>query len=162
MSDTVVDIAVREVMDKVGNELGAVQVRAEQILADVTARIEAEARARVDSVIENLPSEKVFGELAGTAYSEAFDTVELDGWNPVEWIKAQAASRAWRTLAQGLISAVLIAFATAVIQAVFVPGFDILSLSDWKPALVLGVGAAGTAFVSYAQNKLGIKPPKVG
>lgn len=152
MGDSVADLVSRDVMEKVSGELDAVRVRAEQVIADAAARVETEARARLDAVVAELPT-PVEGEL------EEFDFV---GFDPVEWIKAQAASRALRTLLQGIVSAVVIAFGTAVVQSIADPGFDFTSASDWKIAVGLGVGAVGTALVSLVQNKLAIKPPKAG
>ncbi|NIL77590.1 hypothetical protein [Rhodococcus sp. B10] len=149
MGDTVAEIVTREVLAKVGTELDAVRVRAEQVIADAAARVETEARARLDAAVTQFPA--------------STPVITEDGdFDPVGWIKAQAASRAWRTLLQGIISAVVIAFGTAVVQSIADPGFDYTSASDWKIAIGLGVGAVGTALVSLVQNKLAIKPPKVG
>ncbi|MGV8875512.1 MAG: hypothetical protein ACOH2Q_23515 [Rhodococcus sp. (in: high G+C Gram-positive bacteria)] len=159
-ANNVIDIVTRNVaaqfegaVAQLNAEATAIRERADTAIAETVARIETEGRARLDGVIADLPSATVFGEL---------QTVDLDGFDAFEWIKAQAKSRAWRTLIQGVLSAVLIAFGTAAMQAVFVPGFDFFAWEDWKFALVLGIGAAGTALVSYLQNALGIKPPKVG
>ena len=156
MAETLVDLVARKVTEQFNGALGQLTAEAEAARKrgeEAVARMEEEGRARMDEFFSNLPSEQVFGEVR---------EVDVDGdFDPIEWIRRQATSRALRTLAQGLIAAVLVSFSTAVIQAVTVPGFDILSLSDWKLALVLGVGAVGTAVVGFVQNKLGIKPPKV-
>ncbi|WP_032376710.1 hypothetical protein [Rhodococcoides fascians] len=131
-------------------EAQSVRERADAAIADVVERIEVEGREQVTAAIHNLPV------TAGvtTAAGDTFDAADT-----VAWIKAQAASRAWRTLVQGVVSAVVIAFVTAVVQALVVPGFDFFALQDWKIAVGLGLGAVGTALVSLLQNKLGIKPP---
>ncbi len=158
-SNNIVDMVSRVVIEhfegavsQLNAEAAAIRERADTAIAETVAKVEAEGRQRLDDIISDLPAAPIFQEL---------EPVDLDGFDAFEWIKAQAKSRAWRTLVQGVLSAVLIAFGTAAIQAVFVPGFDVFAWEDWKFALVLGIGAAGTALVSYLQNALGIKPPKV-
>jgi hypothetical protein len=152
-ANNVIDIVTRNVaaqfegvVAQFNAEAAAIRERGEQAITETVARIEAEGREQIAAVIQNLPVQ-VSNGTAG------------DGFDASEWIKRQASSRAWRTLVQGVVSAVVIAFVTAVTQAIFVPGFDFFALQDWKIAIGLGLGAVGTALVSLVQNKLGIKPP---
>lgn len=156
--NTAIGILTREITSKVTAELtarfeGAVsQFNAEVVSAQTRAdelfdRLEAEGQRRMNELFANIPVAAVITE---------------DGdFDPVGWIKAQAKSRALRTLVQGGLAAVVIAFVTAVVQQVVDPNFDFTQFSDWKIAIGLGLGAVGTAASSYLQNKLAIKPPKV-
>ncbi|KQU44171.1 hypothetical protein ASG84_12670 [Rhodococcus sp. Leaf278] len=154
MADNAIDIITRNVTAEITSRFeGAIaQVNAEVVAAQARAdelfeRLEAEGRRRMDELFANLPAAAVITE---------------DGdFDPVGWIKMQAKSRALRTLVQGGVAAVVIAFVTAVIQAVVDPNFDFTQIGDWKIAIGLGLGAVGTAASSYLQNKLAIKPPKV-
>lgn len=153
MAETAIDIITRNVLAVVSAkfegavaqldaELSAAQERGDQLFG----QLEAEGRRRMAELFDELPASAVI--------------TEGGDFDPVGWIKAQAASRAWRTLAQGVVSAVAIAFVTAVVQSIADPQFDFASAADWKIAIGLGLGAVGTALVSLIQNKLAIKPPK--
>lgn len=151
MADNAIDVIVRRVVEQVTAEATA---RFESIAAEVFSRAEAvfagvegEVQRRVDAALADRPP-------ADAAQSEP-------GIDPIAWIKAQAKSRALRTLIQGFVSAVVLAFLTALTQGIADPGFDITDASDWKIALGLGLGAIGTAIASLIQNKLAIAPPKV-
>ncbi|OZC80181.1 hypothetical protein CH274_13165 [Rhodococcus sp. 06-418-5] len=154
MADNAIDIITRNVTAEITARFeGAVaqfdaEVVAAQARADALfARLEVEGQRRMDELFSKIPTAAVITE---------------DGdFDPVGWIKSQAKSRALRTLVQGGLAAVVIAFVTAVVQQVADPNFDFTEFSDWKIAIGLGLGAVGTAASSYLQNKLAIKPPKV-
>lgn len=152
MADNAIDVIVRRVVEQVTAEATA---RFESIAAEVRSRAEAvfagvegEVQRRVDAALD--------------AGRPSVDVAPAEpGIDPIAWIKAQAKSRALRTLIQGFVSAVVLAFLTALTQGIADPGFDITDASDWKIALGLGLGAIGTAIASLIQNKLAIAPPKV-
>lgn len=154
MAETLVDLVTRKVLDQVNagvrqlnEEIGLVKIRADQAISEAVDRVETEGRARLGEFMTQIPTTPMFDSSA-------------DDFDPFGWIKAQAKSRALRTLVQGGLAAVVIAFVTAVVQQVVDPNFDFTQFSDWKIAIGLGLGAVGTAASSYLQNKLAIKPPK--
>lgn len=153
----VIDLITERVVEQVSAtfagavaQLEAAGADARARLDDTLQRIEVEGREKLDTLFDlgGLP-------MGGPVITEDGD------FDPVGWIKAQAKSRALRTLVQGGLAAVVIAFVTAVVQQVVDPNFDFTQFSDWKIAIGLGLGAVGTAASSYLQNKLAIKPPKV-
>lgn len=153
----VIDLITERVVEQVSAtfagavaQLEAAGADARARLDDTLQRIEVEGREKLDTLFDlgGLP-------MGGPVITEDGD------FDPVGWIKAQAKSRALRTLVQGGLAAVVIAFVTAVVQQVVDPNFDFTQIGDWKIAIGLGLGAVGTAASSYLQNKLAIKPPKV-
>lgn len=151
----VIDLITERVVEQVSAtfagavaQLEAAGADARARLDDTLQRIEVEGREKLDTLFDlgGLP-------MGGPVITEDGD------FDPVGWIKAQAKSRALRTLVQGGLAAVVIAFVTAVVQQVVDPNFDFTQFSDWKIAIGLGLGAVGTAASSYLQNKLAIKPP---
>lgn len=157
-SNNIVDMVSRVVIEhfegavkQLNAEAAAIRERADTAIVETVARIEAEGRERVDSVIGNLPSAPIFGEpLEG----------ELVDFDPIGWFKRQARSRAWRTLLQGLLAVVVMAGGNVVIQAVQQGSLNVFSWDDWKVAATLAGSATLAAVFSYLQNALGIKPPK--
>lgn len=154
MADTAIDIITRQVTEtltrtfegalaQLNAEAEDAKARADAFLAD----LEAEGRRRMDELFAAIPAAPV---------------ITQDGdFDPIGWIKAQAGSRALRTLLQGLVGVVLMAAGNAFVQSLQSDTFDLLSWDDWKVALTASSLAVITAGVSYVQNKLGIKPPKV-
>lgn len=151
-ANNVVDLVIREVLPQLRASADAMVAEAQARAEAIIVAAQAEAQRKVGEYIAALPP---LPEL------ELLEPIEFEGFDPVDWIKRQAASRAWRTLVQGAVSAVVIAFVTALVQSIADPGFDFTSAADWKIALGLGLGAIGTAVASLVQNKLGIKPPRV-
>lgn len=162
----IVDVVSRVVIEhfegavtQINAEAAAIRERADTAIAESVARIETEARARIDSVIENLPSAPIFGEVREAAAD--VDGFDLDDVNPMGWLRAQAKSRAWRTLIQGLLAAVVVAASNVVFQAIRTGSLNVFSWEDWKVVGAVAVTAVLGAVVSYFQNALNIKPPKV-
>lgn len=154
MAESVIDIVTRNVVSQFEGALGQLTAEAEAVKArgdKVIADLEAEGRARMDMFFETLPSAPILGEL---------QSVDLDGFDPVEWIKAQAKSRAWRTLLQGLLAVVVVAVGNVVVQAFTQGTLSVFSWDDWKVVATLAGSATLAAAISYLQNALGIKPPK--
>lgn len=150
MANNVVELVVERVTEELKGRFDQV---IDDALTEGKQRIDqfvADARERADAMVaEAIVSTKILTP-----------TVD-DVISPIEWIQRQARSRALRTLAQGLLFALVTSFVTAVVQAVTDSGFDVTDIDDWKIALTLGAGALGTSLVSYLQNALRIKPPKV-
>lgn len=150
MGGNVVDLVVGRVTEELKG-------RFDQVVDDALA----EGRQRIDQFVSDAK------ERADEMVADAIVSTEIltptadDVLSPIEWIQRQAKSRALRTLAQGLLFALVTSFVTAVVQAVTDSGFDVTDINDWKIALTLGAGALGTSLVSYLQNALRIKPPKV-
>ncbi|OZD74903.1 hypothetical protein CH273_25805 [Rhodococcus sp. 05-339-2] len=153
----VVDLITERVVEQVSATFAGAVAQLEAAGADARARldetferIEAEGRAKLDSLFDlgGLP-------MGGPVITEDGD------FDPVGWIKSQARSRALRTLVQGLLAVVLVAAGNAVVQVIAQGSFDIFSWDDWKVVGALAGSAALASGIAYVQNKFGIKPPKV-
>lgn len=154
MADTAIDIITRQVTEtltrtfegalaQLNAEAEDAKARADAFLAD----LEAEGRRRMDELFVAIPAAPV---------------ITQDGdFDPIGWIKAQAKSRALRTLVQGLLAVVLVAIGNAITQAIAKGSLDIFSWDDWKVVGALAGTAALGALIAYIQNIFGIKPPKV-
>lgn len=157
-SNNIVDMVSRVVIEhfegavtQLNAEAAAIRERADAAIVDAVAKVEAEGRKRLDDMVSDLPAAPIFGEM---------QSVDLDGFDPVEWIKAQAKSRAWRTLLQGLLAVVFVAVGNVVVQAFTQGTLSVFSWDDWKVVATLAGSATLAAAISYLQNALGIKPPK--
>lgn len=154
MADNAIDIITREVTAEISKrfegavsqfnaEVVAIQSRADALFTEW----ESEGQRRMDTLFASIPVKAVITE---------------DGdFDPVGWIKAQAKSRALRTLVQGLLAVVLVAAGNAVTQAIAKGSLDIFSWEDWKVVGALAGSASLAALIAYLQNTFGIKPPKV-
>jgi len=154
MSDNVVDIIARNVIEKLGDE------------------IEARTQAAVQKVIKQTQAELI--DLAGVDTHPRQSPVAVNAgasggggggssaWppaaTPVVPAKVDAKDRAWRTLAQGLAVTVLFAIVTAFGTAVAAPEFDLLTWDSWRAAATAGGTAAAMAVAAYVQRLL--SPPK--
>lgn len=153
----VVDLITERVVEQVSATFAGALAQLEAAGADARARldetferIEAEGRAKLDSLFD----------LGGLPMGVPVITEDGD-FDPVGWIKSQASSRALRTLVQGLLAVVLVAAGNAVVQVIAQGSFDIFSWDDWKVVGALAGSAALASAIAYVQNKFGIKPPKV-
>ena len=154
MADNAIDIITRNVTAEITKrfEGAAAQFNAEvvamQSRADALfAQWEADGQRRMEELFATIPTAAVITE---------------DGdFDPVGWLKAQAKSRALRTLVQGLLAVVVVAAGNAVIQAFSKGSLDIFSWDDWKVVGALTGTAVIGAIVAYVQNALNIKPPKI-
>lgn len=135
-------------------EADLVKVRAQQAITDAVARVETEARVRIDDVLSGLP------ELTEVQSPFAVQEGEREGFNAIDWFRTQAKSRAWRTLVQGLLAVVVVAVGNVVTQVIASGSLNVFSWDDWKLVFALAGSAALAALLSYLQNALGIKPPK--
>ncbi|WP_045194763.1 hypothetical protein [Rhodococcus sp. B7740] len=154
----VVDLITERVVEQVSATFAGAVAQLEAAGADARARldetferIEAEGRAKLDSLFDlgGLP-------LGGPVITEDGD------FDPVGWIKSQARSRALRTLIQSLLAVVVVAGGNVVIQAVTQGTLNVFSWDDWKVVGTLAGSAAIASVIAYVQNKFGIKPPKAG
>ena len=146
MSDNVIDIITRQVVEKVGSEL---ESRADAVVQAVVDRVEQEAWRRIDAAVADIPQVAI--RTAEQALPAQLEVMPLD-------VKADARDRAWRTLAQGLVVTVLLSIVTAFGTAVGSPTFDMLTWDSWRAAATAGGTAAVMAVAAYIQRLL--VPPK--
>ncbi|OZE08453.1 hypothetical protein CH249_14020 [Rhodococcus sp. 05-2255-3B1] len=154
MTDNVIDIITRNVTDEIATRFEGLvaQLNAEALAAKDRAdalfdQLEADGQRRMDELFSKIPVAAVITE---------------DGdFDPVGWIKAQATSRALRTLIQGLLAVAVMAVGNVVVQALTQGTLNVFSWDDWKVVGTLAGSAALASGIAYVQNKFGIKPPKV-
>lgn len=151
MSDNVVDIIARNVIEKVGDEIEA---RTQAAVQAVSERVQIEAQRRIDAAVADIPT------IAFRAAQQAVP-VPVQGELVIDEhpdAKSDARDRAWRTLAQGLVVTVILAIITAFGTAVAAPEFDLLTWDSWRAAATAGGTAAVMAVAAYIQRL--ISPPK--
>jgi len=151
VSDNVVDIITRAVVEKLGDEIDA---RSQQVVQAVTTRLEAEAQRRIDEAVAAIP------QIAIRAVEQT-QPLPIPGelvHDPAPDAHADARDRAWRTLVQGLVVTVVLAVVTAFGAAVAAPGFDLLTWDSWRAAATSGGTAAVMAAAAYIQRL--VQPPR--
>lgn len=146
MSDNVIDIITRQVVEKVGDDL---ESRVQLVIQTVTDRIEDEAQRRINAAVADIP------RIALSA-AQQIPVAPVPDEQPDP--KSDAKDRAVRTLAQGLVVTVVLAVITAFGTAVAAPEFDLLTWDSWRAAVTAGGTAAVMAVAAYVQRL--INPPK--
>lgn len=153
MSDNVVDIIARNVIEKVGDEIEA---RTQAAVQAVTERVELEAQKRIDAAVAEIPHIAI--RAAEQATPTPIQGELIDIGRPGVEAKVDAKDRAWRTLAQGVVVTVIVAVVTAFGTAVSSPEFELLTWDSWRTAATTAGTAAMISIVAYIQRL--ISPPK--
>ncbi|WP_064257107.1 hypothetical protein [Rhodococcus sp. HS-D2] len=154
MSDNVIDIITREVVDKVGPEL---EKKVQTVVHDVRTLIETEARERIDAAVAEIPQIAIRAAVRAAEQNQTL-SVSVEGELMSIDPKADAKERAWRTFLQGALVTLVLAVGTAFTAALSAPGFDLLTWDSWKTAATAAGVAAMTTVVAYVQRF--VQPPK--
>ncbi|WP_418346230.1 hypothetical protein [Rhodococcus pyridinivorans] len=154
MSDNVIDIITRAVVDKVGPEL---EKKVQDVVQDVRTRLETEAKERIDSAVAEIPQIAIRAAVRAAEQTQT-EAVPVDGELVAVDPKADARERAWRTFLQGALVTLALAVGTAFTAALSAPTFDLLAWDSWKTAATAAGVAAMTAVVAYVQRF--VQPPK--
>ena len=145
-SNSVVDLAARAVLERLGPEL---RRQFEPIIAEVRIQAELEAANMVSSIRERAEAD------AAARIREIAAAAEKTLAVPA---KKDAKNRAWRTSLQGLAATVVVAVLTAFADVLGGDSVDLLSGAGWKVVLGTVSGAAVMAVLSYVQRL--VNPPK--
>ncbi|BDB62348.1 hypothetical protein [Rhodococcus sp. RDE2] len=155
MSDNVIDIITRQVIEKVGDEIESrTQAAVRSVVEQAQKELVELVGASTPPPQEPVPS--VIVGAGGGGGSSSFPSVSVPQFSA----KADAKDRAWRTLVQGIVVTVILAVITAFGAAVAAPDFDLLTWDSWKAAATAGGTAAVMAIVAYFQRLL--NPPRNG
>lgn len=135
----------------------------ELIAREVETRFRSEFEARVGELLEDGRVALDNAVADATAHvDEAVTRIVLDaqvgGSESIPDAKADAKSRSWRTLVQGLIATVVVGVGGTLGTALVDPNFDIGDISDWKFAGASVGTAAVAAVIAYVQRF--VQPPK--
>lgn len=151
MSDNVIDIITKQVVERVGPEI---EKRTHAAMQGITERVQAEAERRIEAAVAEIPqiAIRAAGQSAGTPIP---GELVLDSGVDA---RADAKDRAWRTLVQGLFVTVILAVVTAFGTAVAAPDFDLLTWDSWKAAATAAGAAVMISITAYIQRL--ISPPK--
>lgn len=135
----------------------------ELIAREVEARFRTEFEARIGDVLAEGRAALDSAVADATAHvDEAVTRIVLDAQvsnsETVPDAKADAKSRSWRTLVQGLIATVVVGVGGTLGTALVDPNFDIGDITDWKFAGASVGTAAVAAAIAYVQRF--VQPPK--
>lgn len=152
MSDNVVDIIARNVIEKVGDEIEARTQAAVQAVSD---RVQLEAQRRIDAAVADIPTIAIRAAQQAVPTAVPGELVLDTGAD----VKVDAKDRAWRTLVQGLIVTVILAVVTAFGTAISSDNFDLATWDSWKAAATAAGTAVMISVTAYIQRL--VSPPKV-
>jgi len=152
MSDNVIDIITKQVVERVGPEI---EKRTHAAMQGITERVQAEAERRINAAVAEIPQIAIRAAEHSSGTPIPGELVLDSGVDA----RADAKDRAWRTLVQGLVVTVILAVVTAFGTAVAAPDFDLLTWDSWKAAATAAGAAVMISITAYIQRL--ISPPKV-